>query len=127
VQSCPDMTETFCLEIFSLFFFLLPVNCWRIWRKLYILRHLWTSKSAIFYWLCKLLDLLFLQGVPHLRGFHYRGFWLMYAQAGDFRVIRGPPTVPLTQILRNAVFFKSQNPRKAGTLCTGFYSPFYNF
>ena len=60
MQSCPDMTETFCLEIFSLFFFLLPVNCWRIWRKLYILRHLWTSKSAIFYWLCKLLDLLFL-------------------------------------------------------------------
>ena len=43
----------------------------------------------------------------------------MYAQAGDFRVSRGPPTVPLTQILRNAVFFKFQNPRKARTLCIG--------
>ena len=62
------------------------------------------------------------QGVPHLRGFHYcrshyRDFWLMYAQVGNFRVSRGPHTVPLTLILRkNAVFFKSQNPRKAGTL-----------
>ena len=31
------------------------------------------------------------RGVPHLRGFHYRGshyrnFWLMYAQVGDFQV-----------------------------------------
>ena len=62
-----------------------------------------------------------IQGVPHLRGFHYRGshyrdFWLMYAQVGDFRVSRGPPIVPLTLISRNAVFFKSQNPRKVGTL-----------
>ena len=38
----------------------------------------------------------------------------MYAQLGDFRVSKEPPTVPLTRILRNAVFFKSQNPRKAG-------------
>ena len=38
----------------------------------------------------------------------------MYAQVGNFRVSSGPPTVPLTRILRNAVFFKSQNPRKAG-------------
>jgi hypothetical protein len=64
-----------------------------------------------------------LQGVPHLCGFHYReshyrGFWLMYAQVGDFRVSRGLHTVPLTQISLNVVFFKSQNPRKAGTLCT---------
>ena len=32
-----------------------------------------------------------IQGVPHLRGFHYHGshylnFWLMYAQVGDFHV-----------------------------------------
>ena len=58
------------------------------------------------------------RGVPHLRGFHYRGFWLMYVQVGDFCVSRGPPTVPLTQISRNTVFFKSQNPHMAGTLCT---------
>ena len=36
-----------------------------------------------------------IQGVPHLRGFHYcgshyRGFWLMYGQVEDFRVSRGP-------------------------------------
>ena len=42
-------------------------------------------------------------------------FWLMYAQVGDFPISRGSPTVPL--ILRNVVFFKSQNPRKAGSLC----------
>jgi hypothetical protein len=42
----------------------------------------------------------------------------MYVQVGDFRVSRGPSTVPQTQISRNAVFFKSQNLRKAGTLCT---------
>ena len=41
----------------------------------------------------------------------------MNVQVGDFHIIRGPPTVLLTQILRNTVFFKSQNPRKAGTLC----------
>ena len=33
----------------------------------------------------------------------------------DFRISRGPPTVHL--ISRNAVFFKFQNSRKAGTLC----------
>ena len=37
--------------------------------------------------------------------------------SGDFPVSKGPPTVPLTQILCNAVFFKSQNANKAGTLC----------
>ena len=41
----------------------------------------------------------------------------MYVQVGDFRVSRGPPTVPLMQISCDTVFFKSQNPRKAGTLC----------
>ena len=40
----------------------------------------------------------------------------MYMQVGDFRVSRGPPTVPLTWISHNAVISKSQNPRKAGTL-----------
>ena len=49
-------------------------------------------------------------------GSHYRDFWLMYAQVGDFRISRGPSTVPLTRISRNSVLFKSQNPHKAGTL-----------
>ena len=64
----------------------------------------------------------YVQGVPHLRGLHYHGshyhnFWLMYVPVGDYRICRGPSTVLLMQILRNTVFFKSQNPRKAGTLC----------
>ena len=41
----------------------------------------------------------------------------MYVQFGDFRVSRGPTTVPLTRISCNMVFSKSQNARKAGTLC----------
>ena len=40
----------------------------------------------------------------------------MYAQVGDFCGSKGSPTVPLKRILRNAVFFKSQNQGKAGTL-----------
>ena len=40
-------------------------------------------------------------------------FLAMYLQVGDLRVSRGPPTVPLTQISGNALFFESQNPRKA--------------
>ena len=46
--------------------------------------------------------------------------FLAYVRASgwDFCIIRGPPTVPLTRISRNMVFFKSQNPLKAGTLCT---------
>ena len=39
----------------------------------------------------------------------------------NFRVSRGPPTVPLTRILRNVVFLKSQNPRNAGTLCKNIF------
>ena len=42
----------------------------------------------------------------------------MCAEVGDFRISRGPSTVPLMRILRNMVFFKSQNPHKAGNLCT---------
>ena len=38
----------------------------------------------------------------------------MYVQVGDFRVSRGPPTVPLTQISCNTVI---SNKHKAGTLC----------
>ena len=62
-----------------------------------------------------------IQGVPHLRGFHYRGshyrnFWLMYVQVGDFHISKGPLTVPLMRILRNVVFLKFQNLRKVGTL-----------
>ena len=70
-------------------------------------------------------------GVPHFRGFHLHnfhygrshnwGFWLMYVQVGDFHVSRGSPTVQLTQILHNAVFFKSQNPCKAGALCIVYF------
>ena len=41
----------------------------------------------------------------------------MYVQVGDFCVSRGPTTVPLTWISCNTVFSKSQNARKAGTLC----------
>ena len=44
----------------------------------------------------------------------------MNAQVGDFCVSRGPPTVPLMQISRSAVFLKSQNLRNAGTLCISF-------
>ena len=63
------------------------------------------------------------RGVPHSRGFHYREshyrvFWLMYVEVGDSCICRGPHTVPLMRISCNAVFFKSQNPHKAGTLCT---------
>ena len=41
--------------------------------------------------------------VPHLRGFHYRrshyrDFWLMYEQAGDF-CVRKPSTVPLANFV----------------------------
>ena len=46
----------------------------------------------------------------------------MYLQVGDFRISREPPTVPLMQISRNAVFSKSQNPHKAGTLCISFFN-----
>ena len=42
----------------------------------------------------------------------------MYAQVGDFGISWGPPTVPLTQIMRNSVFLNSQNPHNAGNLCT---------
>ena len=41
----------------------------------------------------------------------------MYEQVEDFCISRQPPTVPLTQVLRYAVFVKFQNPRKVGTLC----------
>ena len=57
------------------------------------------------------------QGVPHLCSFYYRGFWLMYVQVGDFCISRGLTIVPLTRISCNTVFSKSQNARKAGTLC----------
>ena len=58
-------------------------------------------------------------GVPNLHVFHYCGsnylvVWLMYTQLGDFRASWGLPTVPIKQILRNAIFFKSQNPCKGG-------------
>ena len=54
-----------------------------------------------------------IQGVPHLRGFHYHGshycgFWLMYVQVGDFHVSWRPPAVPLMRSSCNVIFFKSQ-------------------
>ena len=69
------------------------------------------------------IELPKVQGVPHLHanhyhGFHYHGFWLVYMQVGDFCVSRGFTTVPLTRILCNTVFSKSQIACKAGTLCT---------
>ena len=48
----------------------------------------------------------------------YCGFWLVYMQVGNFCVSMGPLKVSLTLILCNAVFFKSQNSRMTGTLCT---------
>ena len=53
----------------------------------------------------------------HYLGYHFHDFSLMYVQVGDFGISRGPPTVPLMQILHNVFLFKSQNPHKAGTLC----------
>ena len=58
---------------------------------------------------------------PHLHGFHYPQIpllrFLAYVRAsGDFHVSREPPTV-LTWFRVTRFFFKSQNPRKAGTLC----------
>ena len=55
-----------------------------------------------------------LTGGFHYSGSRYRNFWLMNAQVGDFSISRGPPSVPLTQISRKAVFVKSQNPRTQG-------------
>ena len=74
---------------------------------------------------CKFMKIWIL-GVPQLhsfyyRGSHYREFCLIYAQVGDFCISRGPSTVPLTRILRNVVFSKSQNPRKVGTLCNPYH------
>ena len=59
---------------------------------------------------------------------HYCNFWLMYVWLGDFCVSNGSPTVLLTQImqiLRNRVFFKSQNSRKPGTLCISCFAWLY--
>ena len=57
-----------------------------------------------------------MQGVPHLRGFHYPGshypgFLLMYMQVGDFSISR----VPLMQILRNTVFSSPKIRIRRGT------------
>ena len=41
----------------------------------------------------------------------------MYVQVGNLALVGDQSTVPLTQISCNPVFFKSQNPCKAGTLC----------
>ena len=43
----------------------------------------------------------------------------MYAQVGDFRVSRGPPTVPLMQISLNAVFSSPKicKRQKPSVLC----------
>ena len=64
-----------------------------------------------------------IQGVPHLHknhkhGFHYHSFWLMYVQVWDFCISRGPLQYHyVTRISCTTVFSKSQNARKAGTLC----------
>ena len=41
----------------------------------------------------------------------------MYVQVGDFHISRELSTIPIAQISCNTVFSKSQNARKAGTLC----------
>ena len=41
----------------------------------------------------------------------------MYVQVGDLALVGDHSTVPLTRISCNKVFSKSQNVRKAGTLC----------
>ena len=38
----------------------------------------------------------------------YQDVWLMYVQVRNFCIRRGLPTVPLTQILRNAVFLSPE-------------------
>ena len=43
----------------------------------------------------------------------------MYVQVGILALVGDHSTVPLTQISCNTVFSKSQNARKAGTLCIG--------
>ena len=43
----------------------------------------------------------------------------MYVQVGGLAVVGDCSTVPLTQISCNTVFSKSQNARKAETLCNG--------
>ena len=64
---------------------------------------------------CRIFNSIYVQGSQRS---HYHNLWLMYTQVVDFCVIRGPPTVSLMPILHDKVFFKFQNPRKAGTLCT---------
>ena len=49
----------------------------------------------------------------------------MYAQVGDFHVIRGFTTVPLTQISCNTFFSKYENAGKAGTLCIWYLAHAY--
>ena len=79
-------------------------------------------------WCCCSFSLVYLQSkvvvtkysiqrVPHLCSFHYQDFWLVYLHMEDFCFSRRPPAVPLTKVLHNRVFFKSQNSHKAGTLC----------
>ena len=63
------------------------------------------------------------QGIPNLRVFTtpdptIANFGLCTCKWGNFCISRGSPTVPLTQILSNAGFFKSQNPQ---TLCINEY------
>ena len=53
----------------------------------------------------------------------------MYVQVGDLALVGDHSTVPLTPISYNTVFSKSQNVRKAGTLCTyqGIYENNFQF
>ena len=48
----------------------------------------------------------------------------MYVQVGDLVLVGDHITVPLTRISCNTIFSKSQNERKAGTLCSIFF-PFF--
>jgi len=55
---------------------------------------------------------------PHNANSTYADFGLCtYAQVGEFCVSWIISTVPLTQFLRNTIFFKKQNVRNAGDTC----------
>ena len=61
-------------------------------------------KLVYAYSFCQIFQgLCLFKGLRLFQTLGYCSFWIMYAQAEDFCVIRGSPTVQLTQILRNPV------------------------
>ena len=68
------------------------------WLKLY--GDLWFNVNKLIEVGLSIFNSLYVQGS---RRSHYRNFWLMFAQVEDFRVSRGPPTVPLMPNLHNTL------------------------